>query len=376
MIAKRLFHAVMLAALPVGCTHLFPSPTVSGPPTGTPRVLTASVISSIDASAEATLEQAPLAGLTLAVRIGSDPVYVGGYGLADIASQRPAEGSTVYQIGSTTKIFTAAAIMQLVEQGELDLDDLVSDHIPNLPATMRAVQVHHLLGHTSGLPDLGDAALYLDYSREYTPHELMALYSNDLEPDFAPGSRFRYSNLGYHLLGVLIENVSGLTYGEYLQQNIFNPLGLNSTTYCTTPPATMAQGYRVSQGEFRSTESSNMSIAYAAGGICSTASDLMAWQRSLSSGRVVSLDSYRQMTTPVELSQGRRSSYGFGIAVGKFLGQSSIGHDGRTIGFESLLVHFSDDELTIVLLTNTNPSRSEVITELVATIRDTVLGAR
>ena len=138
----------------------------------------------------------------------------------------------------------------------------------------------------------------------------------------------------------------------------------------------MAQGYRVWQGEFRSTESSNMSIAYAAGGICSTASDLMAWQRSLSGGRVLSLDSYRQMTTPVELSQGRRSSYGFGIAVGKFLGQSSIGHDGRTIGFESLLVHFSDDELTIVLLTNTNPSQPEVITELVATTRDAVLGAR
>jgi CubicO group peptidase (beta-lactamase class C family) len=236
--------------------------------------------------------------------------------------------------------------------------------------------VQHLLGHTSGLPDLGDAALHLDYSHEYTPHELMALYSDDLEPDFAPGSKFRYSNLGYLVLGALIENVSGLSYGEYLQQNIFNPLGLSSTTYCTTPPPAIAQGYRVSQGEFLLAKYSNMSIAYAAGGICSTASDLIAWQRGLSDGRVVSLDSYRQMTAPVELSHGRRSSYGFGIAVGKFLGQSSIGHDGRTIGFESLLVHFSDDELTVVLLTNTNPSRREVIAELVTTIRDTVLGSR
>lgn len=363
---------VALIVFLVGCTR---SP-LAVPATRGPDSLSDEAIASIDAIVETAVREIPLAGLTVAVRVGQNPVYTTSYGYADISAFEPADDETIYQIASITKMFTAASIMQLVEQGRIDLERPVIDYVPTLPEWGRSIQVRHMLNHTSGLPDISEME-GIDFSQQYAPDEVLRILSEGCSgPEFEPGTRYRYSSAGYLLLGIVLEQVSGLSYGEYLQQNISDPLGLDSTAYCQMVSENIAQGYRVSEGNLYPVESSNISLAYAAGGVCSTASDLIAWQQYLEAGHVVGADLYQEMTIPLTLPSGESLRYGYGIAVGEYSGAEAVGHNGRITGFEAALVRFPADDLTIVILTNTNPSNPEMLTEIVATIRDVVLGER
>lgn len=357
---------VALVVFLVGCT----------PSTRGPDSLPDEAIASIDAIVETAVRETPLAGLTVAVRVGQDPAHTTSYGYAEISTLEPAGDETVYQIASITKMFTAASIMQLVEQGRIDLEKPVIDYVPTLPEWGQSIRVRHLLNHTSGLPDISELE-GIDFSRQYAPEEVLkVLFEGCSGPEFEPGAQYRYSSTGYLLLGIVIEQVTGVSYGEYLQQNISDSLGLNFTAYCQMVSENIAHGYRVSEGNLYPVESSNISLAYAAGGVCSTASDLIAWQQHLEAGHVVSADLYQEMTTPLTLPSGESLRYGYGIAVGEYSGAEAVGHNGRTTGFEAVLVRFPVDDLTIVVLTNTNPSNPEMLTEIVATIRDVVLGER
>jgi len=301
------------------------------------------------------MEAVPMAGVSVAIARGGDVLVAKGYGLADIENDVPATDETVYRIGSITKQFTAAGIMQLVESGDVSLDDELTRFLPDYPMQGHVVTVEHLLNHTSGIKSytgLGERwarTISLDLSRD----ELVAMFKN--EPfDFAPGDRYRYNNSGYYLLGLIIETASGQTYTEYLEEHVFPKAGLEATYYCDNRPIipNRAEGYDVVDGEIVNDELIGMRQPFSAGSLCSTVTDLVKWTRALSSGAVVNPDSYLQMTTPRTLNDGSALTYGFGLVVGEFEEHPRVAHGGGINGFVTSLARYPDDDVIVVVLTN------------------------
>jgi D-alanyl-D-alanine carboxypeptidase len=365
---RSIIGIVVLFGMLVGCSGQAVTPTLATPPTlvqqlcggpeqaGRQEPLPAAIATILDPIVQEAMESIPLAGMSVAMQCASGPVYSRSYGYANLETRAPAQDATVYEVGSITKQFTAAAILQLVEQGKLHLDDPLSRFFAGFPPSGREIQVRHLLSHTSGLAEIlywhSTLGVKVDTSRAYTPGEIVAMIEQ-LPVQFTPGSRQVYNNSGYYLLGAIIEQVSGLDFGQYLQQHIFEPLGLSETSYCVPDLAGLAKGYRVVQGEFRPAEFVHPSLYYAPGGVCSTAGDLVRWQRALREGRVVSPESYQEMATPTTLTSGRQAPYGYGLALGKNAGRDVVYHGGQAIGFTGLLIYYPDEDLTLALLTNT-----------------------
>jgi len=317
------------------------------------------LVSKIDSLAEAALTEGLGVGLSIGVKRGDDLLLAKGYGLADIENAVPATAETVYRIGSLTKQFTAAAIMQLVERGEIGLDDPVTKFLPYLSTQGHEVTIRHLLTQTSGIWDpsyTGD----LPGNERMARHWTATLLSNEesvaqLQDEpfyFAPGEQDKYSNTGFRLLGLVIEEVSGESYGEYLDGHIFGPLGLTGSSDCDTWSIIpgRARGY-----SFRGGVVENAPLVYnrgAHGCLCSTVLDLLSWSSALRGGRVVSTDGYRQMTTPATLNNGATTEYGFGLCLGGRGWHQVVYHGGLFLGFTASLVHLTDVDVDIVVLSN------------------------
>lgn len=335
------------------------------------RAIRAAIAHAVDSLAEAALRAGPVASLSIAVVRGADTIVLKGYGSADLENDVAATPRTVYRIGSITKQFTSSAVMQLVEQGKIGLDDEVTKYIPGYPTHGRRVLVRHLLNHTSGIPSYTDVgAAFGRRIRLDLPHDSLLAIVRDDSLQFDPGTHFYYNNTGYYMLGMIIERVTGKPYGDYLSENLFEPLGLSSTVYCSSAPIIKhrAQGYDRSPAGLVNAAFLSMTLPFAAGSLCSTAGDLVAWTRALHGGRVVSASSFAAMTTPVKLPSGRPMSYGFGLQVDTLGSHRVIQHGGGINGFISSLAHYPDDSLTIAVLANTAPAPSDGIAENIARI--------
>jgi D-alanyl-D-alanine carboxypeptidase len=332
------------------------APPSDVPPTAVPptQVWDPQALAGVDAAARQALGTIPLAGLSLAVRQGTRPIYAQGYGRADIDRAVQAGPDTLYEMASLSKQFTAAAILQLAESGRLDLADQISSYVPNLPAVAAGITIRDLLNHTSGLPDSDYLYVALALPQVYTPTDVSAFYFKGLKSlDFKPGTRWEYSNMGYFLLSMIVERASGQPFGTYLQQNVFAPAGLAATSYCPQLPPGLAQGYQVSGSDFQPMKSDNLSLYMGAGGLCTTAPDLVRWQQALASGRVVSDVDYQAMTSPAKLPSGKPLTYGYGLRVGAYGGQLAVYHQGQVPGFSAVLVYYPGDDIAVALLTNT-----------------------
>jgi D-alanyl-D-alanine carboxypeptidase len=289
-----------------------------------------------------------------AVIRGNDTLAYGAHGLADVAAWRAPTAATIYEIGSNTKQFTSAAIMRLVEQGKVKLDDDLSKYVPQFPLQGRKVSIHQLLNHTSGIHSYTSSPSWQKtWGDVLSPDAIVKFVAADTF-DFAPGSAYRYNNTGYVLLGMVIEKASGQKYASYLEQDFFKPLGLRSTSYCpsrTTNPA-FALGY--SKAPFGTTRAQflDLSHPFAAGALCSTVGDFAKWQRALDGGKVVSPASYALMSTADTLNSGRKINYGFGLVPGEFKGHKTVSHTGGIPGFASAATYVPDDSLSIVVFTN------------------------
>lgn len=338
------FLAILVGLLALDCT------TTGGT---RPRPAVSSVQARVDAIVEAAMAEHQIPGVTLLVVHRGRRIVACGYGLADVENNVPAELETVYQIASLTKQFTAAAILQLVEQHKLHLDDDVTTLIPELHIRGGIVTVHNLLSHTHGLVEYNRDETIPEWGTPITHTRVLALIG-DRELEFKPGERFQYRNSGYYLLGMIVERVSGMSYAEYMRVNMFQPLGMRSTSQCTQREiiAKHAHGYTTDDGKLHNPRLLDMSWTFAVGSVCSTAPDLLLWDRALRSGRVVSADSYKKMITPVKLSDGTLTDYGYGLGMSVHDGHPVIRHGGNTVGFATYLTHYPEDDLTIVLLTN------------------------
>lgn len=293
-------------------------------------------------------------GASFAVIRGNDTLAYGAYGLANMDARRAPTATTIYEIGSNTKQFTSAAIMKLVEQGRVKLDDDLSKYVPQFPLHGKNVSIRQLLTHTSGIHDYTSSSEWpKTWNDPLSPDAIIKFVAADTF-DFAPGTAYRYDNTGYVLLGMVIEKATGQKYANYLDAQFFKPLGLRQTSYCpskTSDPA-FALGYTKGASGTGRAQFLDLSHPFAAGALCSTVGDFAKWQRALAAGKVVSAASYALMSTADTLNSGRKINYGFGLVPGVFDGHKTVSHTGGIPGFATAAAYVADDSLSIVVFTN------------------------
>ena len=314
----------------------------------------ASLESQADAVVSAAMNERKIPGVSIAVARGGRTLLAKGYGLANVELDVKASTSTVYRIGSVTKQFTAAAIMRLVENGKMALDDPIEKYLPDYPVAGRRITIRHLLTHTSGIKSYtGLGPKFWDNSRLDLSHEKLIGLFKDEPPDFQPGEKYLYNNSGYYLLGVIIEKVTGESYGSHVKKTLFDPLGLSSTVYCDNEPVVRqrAAGYQVTLGVVQNAAQLSMKPPFSAGALCSSVTDLVAWTSALMNGKVVTRASLDQMITPAKLNDGKPTTYGFGLGVGDG-DKNAISHGGGINGFASYLTYLPESRTIVAVLTN------------------------
>jgi D-alanyl-D-alanine carboxypeptidase len=295
-------------------------------------------------------------GLSLAVVQDGKIVKTRGYGLASIESNAPATEDSVFEIGSVTKQFTATALLMLVEEGKVGLDEPIARYLSGVPKAWSAITVRQLLTHSSGIENYLAVPGLPDTSRPGLSHDDIAkIFFEGLKLEFQPGETWSYSNSGYLLLGNIIEKTSGKSYWEFLAERIFKPLGMNETR-SSEPRAIIpnrASGYQWQKDKLENRPALTEN-AYAAGSIVSTVRDLVKWDAALSTGKLLRPASFDQMWTPFKARGGKTApvNYGFGWFIDTYHGRRVIAHTGGTLGFSSALYRFADEKLTVILLTN------------------------
>lgn len=280
-----------------------------------------------------------------------------GYGFADLEWNIPNVPDAKFRLGSLTKQFTAASILLLQERGKLKVEDPVSKYVPNTPAAWKNISIFNLLTHTSGIPNFTSFPDYRTTEwKDTTPTELLGRF-RDKPLDFEPGTKFSYSNSGYIVLGYILEKVSGQTYAEFLQKNIFTPLGMADTGMDNNAVILpkRAQGYTPSANGIQHAGYTSMTIPFSAGALNSTTGDLLKWEQGLFGGKVLKPASLAKMTTPF------KGGYGFGLFIGTENGHKTINHGGGIEGFNTSLAYYPDDKLAVIVLSNLNGSAADQI---------------
>ncbi len=305
----------------------------------------------IDAIVREVMAAQRTPGMAVAVVRRGEVIKSRGYGLANVEHNVAVTPQTIFQSGSLGKQFTATAIMLQVQDGRLSLTDPLAKFLPG-PDSWRTITVRHLLSHTSGIPDYNDGQL--DYRKDYTEDELVK-FAATLPLDFTPGAEWKYSNTGYILLGAIVRKVSGMFYGDVLRDRVFTPLGMSTARVISEADivANRAAGYRLERGELRNQEWVSPALNTTAdGSLYLSLQDVIAWDRGLRSGAILTADSWRQIATPVTLNSGRTHPYGFGVEVDRIAGQDIQRHGGAWQGFKSYLARYRGDDVTIIALAN------------------------
>ncbi len=344
-------------------------------PTRSPTLPSRAVVSRVaDSLARVFLGAHSAPSVAVAVVRGRDTLVMRAWGKADLEQDVDATASTVYRVGSVTKQFTAAAVMQLVEQGRAKLDDPVGGYLPTLPAAWHVVTVRQLLNHTSGIPSYTDngPSWVRRWGEAMPPDTLVALTAN-APMWFAPGTKWQYDNSGYVVLGMLIEKLTGHTWADEIETRFAKPLGLAHTGNCMPMPLIKrrAHGYVRDENAWLNAPYIDMTQPYAAGAICSTIGDLTRWNSALHTGHVVTPASYALMTTPEGAAANAELKYGFGLGRDTLAGRPVVTHGGAIHGFLAGNAWIPSAQLSITVLANASGAPSD---ELLAQLARLALG--
>jgi CubicO group peptidase (beta-lactamase class C family) len=286
-------------------------------------------------------------GSALVSRDG-DILFAEGIGMADDAHGIPNTPETRFRLGSVTKQFTAMAVLMLASQGLLKTTDPVCDYVDTCPEGWNVVTIEHLLSHSSGIANFTDQPGF-DPMKAATPADTVASVA-DIPLGFEPGASFAYSNTGYVLLGMVVERASGLDYETFLEQRIFEPLGMANSGYEHGDTPGLAVGYA---SAFEEADALDMSVPYAAGGLYSTVLDLQRWGDALDAHTLVDAAAMQRFVTPLaDKTDQEGFGYAYGVNVGDDEGRRVAWHEGVINGFSTYLAWYPDDGLTIALLTN------------------------
>ena len=279
------------------------------------------------------------------------------FGMANVEKKTAIKPEMQFLIGSVSKQFTAVAILKLQESGKLSVDDKLSKYIKDFHRGDE-ISLHHLLTHTSGITNYTNGAAFrLTQEIETTEEDLIQSFKYS-KLEFEPGEKFEYCNSGYFLLGHIVGKVSGLSLGEYLKKEIFDPLGMKNTGVQNDrwDKPGQAMGHRVVDGRSTVTKTWHMSRAGGAGAMYSNLRDLMTWNESLFGGKVLTEASLKSAFAPVSLGNGSTSNYGYGFFAGTHRGLKNINHSGGLDGFASYLIRYPEQKTTIVALRNASHS--------------------
>ncbi len=313
-------------------------------------------------------QRAHIPSVSIAVIQDGKVIKKKSYGLANVEQAAKASPATLYQLASVTKQFTATAIMLLVEDRKLRLDDTITSLLPDLPTAWSGVTVRHLLNHTSGIKSYTNVATFRQtFRKDYTHKEILELVVK--EPlEFAPGEKWNYNNTGYFLLGMLIEKVSGKSYNAFLTERIFQPLGMTQTRVNELKIIlpNRAQGYIWSGNTLQNGEYLSPTQPFAAGALVSTINDMVKWDAALSGESLLKKPVLEQMWTPSHLNSGEAVTYGFGWGVTTTNGHRLISHNGGIPGFGTDISRFVDDKLTVIVLTNSDNANPSVLAQGIA----------
>ena len=331
-------------------------------------------VAAVDAVVERFLTEEKAGGLAVAVMKGDDVVHMKGYGFADLEHRVPATEHTVFKLASLSKQFTAMAVMILVERGTLDLAAPVTRYFPEFPAEGHVPTVGQLINHTSGLDFqeewsaiMPPATASVHASRDLRPATLAKLF-RETHFDFAPGERFRYNNNAYDLAGMLIERVSGMSYPDFLQKHIWDPLEMRETYFMDAARIirNRAGGYTLRDEKIVHAPFANLHRLYASGALGTRISDLLKWQRALHGSRLVGAATTKTMMTAGRLKDGTPTPYGYGLFLTNMSGKAKIEHYGNIGGTRAQLAYYPSAQLTVAILANTNPLRTDVLESRIA----------
>ncbi len=337
-------------ALLMGAMFLFPS-------TGFAQVAqpSAEELAALDRQIEAEMAENNIPGVLVAVASRGRLLHVKGYGMANVELRVPVTDSTVFEIGSISKQFVSTAVMLLVEEGRVGLDDSIHDYLSNLPSEWLGVTIRQLLTHTSGIPDYEEIQTYEAYRFRFTPEQIIRV-AHSRPMDFSPGTGWYYSNTGYFLLSLIVERVEGRPLGQVLRARIFEPLGMGQTRMAD-PEAIIphrASGYWVDRMgvELVNRDPTQTSSTLGAGGIVSSARDMAKWDEALYGTQLLSDESKADMWTSTVLPDGTDTGYAFGWGVGPYRGRPSVGHGGQVAGFVANFTRLVEDEVAIIVFAN------------------------
>ena len=315
----------------------------------------------------AELQRQHIPGLSLLIAKEGKIVFSEGFGLANVELQVSAKPETIYQSGSVGKQFTATAVMMLVAEGKVGLDDPLTKYFKDAPTTWNNVTVRELLSHTAGF---GDYPEKFDFRKDWTEDELLKLVEG-IPLAYTPGTKWAYSNLGFLTLGILIHRVAGEFYGDFLEQRIFRPLDMKSTRIISEADIVpnRAAGYRLVKGELKNQEwVAPMMNTTADGSLYFTVLDLAKWDAALYTERLLNRSSLDQMWIVAKLKDGQpnQGHYGFGWFIDDRHGHRCIHHDGAWQGFQTAIDRYVDDQLTVIALCNLAGAQPGRITQHVA----------
>ncbi|WP_180977535.1 serine hydrolase domain-containing protein [Janthinobacterium sp. ROICE36] len=293
-----------------------------------------------------------LPGITVGFSQG-EVEWVKGYGYADLENRVPATARSSYRLASVTKPMTAVAVLQLVEQGKIDLDAPVQTYVPYFPVKAFPITVRQLLGHLGGIDAYRDSKVEQHFKEHKDTRQSIAVFAQ-FELIAEPGTRFRYTSYGYNLLGAVIEGASGESYGAYMRRHVWGPLGMDATVM-DDPDAVIAhrvRGYRLDGQEWKNSEFVDISSRFSAGGTRSSVPDMLAFGRGVHEGKILSAASVAAMVQPMATRAGRLTHYGMGWEISPTGGRYAIAHSGQQPETVTYLYIFPSRKLTIAVAAN------------------------
>lgn len=294
-------------------------------------------------------------GATVLVAKNGKSLYRKAFGMANLELKVPMKPEHVLELGSITKQFTAVAILKLMEEGKLSLEDPLSKYITDYPNGIN-IKIHHLLNHTSGIKSYTDMASFRQLARtDMSPEELIAVFKD--EPmDFEPGEKYKYNNSAYIILGHLVEKISGISYEEFIKKNIFIPLGMKNSYYGSksTVIPNRASGYQPVENGHKNADYLSMTLPYAAGSLMSNVDDMLLWNQAVHNNSLISEKSKQLAFKNYSLNDGSAIYYGLGWGVNEMAGSPTLEHGGGIFGYTTYGAYAPGENIYVIVLTNSN----------------------
>ena len=311
-------------------------------------------------------------GCAVGVAEDGKPVLEKAYGMADLEHDAPNAADTIFEAGSVSKQFTAAAVLLLAREGKLSLDDQARKYIPELPDYGKPLTIRHMLTHTSGLRDWGEVESIAGWprtSRVYTHAHVLDIVSRQKSLNFEPGTNWSYCNTGYNLAAIIVSRVSGMPFAEFCRLRIFEPLGMTRTSW-RDDFRRIVKGRAIAYSEAKDGYRQNMPFenVHGNGGLLTTVGDLLKWNENAVTQKVGDAEFLREETQPGKFNNGKSHDYALGLYIRKFMGVPEVGHSGSTAGYRAYLARYPKQHLSVAVLCNVSTGDADRYAHLVAAL--------